>query len=107
MNEYAQYLYAIDLVIALTCGEGVVLALFHRLTGRGIKPSEFLPNLFAGLGLMLALRRVLSGGSWSVAALYLLIALIAHLVDLGLRWSRAGDRSALARIDANHQLSQF
>jgi hypothetical protein len=41
--------------------------------------------LLAGLFLLLALRTALIGSSWQVVALWLLAALIAHLIDL---WQR-------------------
>ena len=78
----------IDAVIALTLVEGVVLALYHRRTGRGVAAGEFAPNLVAGLCLMLALRSVVAGAGWPWMAACLLGAGVAHGTDLRRRWRR-------------------
>jgi len=76
----------VDVVIAVTLLEGVLLAAYHRRTGRGVAPRDFLPGLVSGLLLMTALRAVLVGsaGVWLAAAL--LGAGVAHALDLHRRW---------------------
>jgi hypothetical protein len=78
----------IDLAIAITLLEGVALAAFHWRTGRGMAPGDFLPNLAAGVMLMVALRAGLTaaGGGWVLGAL--MLAGLAHLADLRRRWTR-------------------
>lgn len=78
----------IDIVIVMTLLEGAALALYHRSTGRGMAPRDFLPNLAAGLALMLALRAGIDGAGWGVVAAALLVAGLAHAADLARRWRR-------------------
>ena len=87
----------VDLVIAITVVEGVVLVLFHRATGRGLAPREFVCNMAAGLCLMAALRCGVrdAGSGW--VALFLAGAGVAHAVDLGWRARRSG-RAARAVV---------
>ena len=78
----------VDIVIAFTLLEAVLLALFHRATGRGLAPLQFVPNLAAGLFLMLALRGVLAGAAAPWIGLALLAAGACHGLDLWQRWRR-------------------
>ena len=77
-----------DLIIALSLVEGGLLTWYYRRTGRGIAPSDALPNLLAGIALVAALRLALSGAGWPAIATCLLAALAAHLADLRRRWRR-------------------
>ncbi len=79
---------AIDLIILLLLSEGSGLILYHRRTGRGLPPGQFIGFLAAGLFLLLALRAALTDTHWLWIWLALSGALIAHLVDLALRWPR-------------------
>ena len=81
-------LHLIDLVIAITVLEGLALALYHWRTGRGMAPRDFVPNLVAGLALMLALRAGQSSAAWHWVAIALLAAGLAHATDLRYRWRR-------------------
>jgi len=45
----------VDLMLAFTAIEAVLVAAHHRRTGRGVAPAEFLGNLLSGVWLMLAL----------------------------------------------------
>jgi hypothetical protein len=81
-------LHLIDLVIALTLVEIVLLALYHRRTGRGLPPQDFLPALGAGLALMLAVRAALGDATWAWVAAALMAAGLAHLADMRRRWPR-------------------
>ena len=74
-----------DLLLLVTALEGAALAVFHRWTGRGIPPAEILGNLLSGAFLVLALRCALTGAPWPWLALCLLLALLAHLIDLRVR----------------------
>jgi hypothetical protein len=78
----------IDVVIVLTLLEGLALAGYHRRTGRGMAPGDFMPNLAAGLALMLALRAGLEGAGWGYVAAGLMAAGLAHAADLKGRWRR-------------------
>jgi hypothetical protein len=79
-------LHLIDLVIVMTLLEGGVLALYHRQTGKGLAPGEFVPTLAAGLALMLAVRAGVSGAGWAWVAAGLSAAGLAHLADVRRRW---------------------
>lgn len=75
-----------EAIIALTVLEAFVLALYRRITGRGVPVADLLPLLGAGIALMFALRAALTGQSWIWIALWLVVALAAHLGDLRRRW---------------------
>ncbi|MCU0967568.1 MAG: hypothetical protein MUF03_01895 [Rubrivivax sp.] len=76
----------VDIVLAVTLVEALVLLAYHRWTGRGLAPRDWLAGLAAGVSLLLALRVGLSGGGavWIGAALTL--SGLAHAADLRLRW---------------------
>lgn len=78
----------IDLILLAVLAEGVGLLVLFRVSGRGIPPGVLLPNLIAGGCLFLALRLVLSDAATVWVALSLVVALVAHLSELFLRWQR-------------------
>jgi hypothetical protein len=77
----------IDIVIAVTVIEWVLLSWWHHRTGRGIPMSELQGTLMAGFYLMLALRASMVAAPWYVVALLLLGAGLTHAADLWRRWS--------------------
>lgn len=83
---------ALDLVLLLVAAEAAALAVHHRRTRRGVAPRRLVPNLVAGFCLVLAARLCLPGGAppapaaQLAAAAALFAALLAHLVDLAVRW---------------------
>lgn len=78
--------HLIDVVIVVTVLESIVLALYHRRTGRGLAPRQFVPTLAAGLALMLAVRAGVTGAGWGYVAAGLLAAGLAHAADVRQRW---------------------
>lgn len=78
---------AIELILVLVVLEGIALTVYHRMTGRGPSASMLVPNLIAGAALLLAVRLALTDAWWGWLAGALLLALLAHLLDLGMRWS--------------------
>ena len=76
----------IDAILALMLIEAVVLATHYRRHGRGLPWPELVVNLGAGAALMLALRSALTTAAWGWTALFMGLALIAHLADLRTRW---------------------
>ncbi|RAI57709.1 hypothetical protein DOO78_18070 [Roseicella frigidaeris] len=82
----------VDLALALMLVEAVALLALRRSRGGGLAPAELLAFLLAGAGLLLALRAALVGAAWEWVALPLVLALLAHLADLGLRWRRGSSR---------------
>jgi hypothetical protein len=79
----------IDIAIAITLLECVALLAYHRFTGRGVVPRDVLPNMAAGLALMVALRSALTGAGWAWVAASLALAGLAHVADLRRRWPAA------------------
>ena len=94
MTESFGLLQLIDAVIAFTLVEGLVLAAWHRATGRGVAPREFAINMASGLCLMLALRCLARDTGTTWIALCLLAAGAAHGTDLWLRWRRRSARAS-------------
>ncbi len=77
----------VDLILGLTLVEALVLAAYHRRTGRGVAPTPLVANLLAGAFLLLALRASLASAGWAWIAACLAGSLVAHLSDLRARWS--------------------
>ncbi len=80
--------FLVDAAIAITLFEGLALALYHRVTGRGLPPDAYALNLLSGLCLMLALRCALQGQDWFWGAGCLAASGLAHLTYLRQRWQR-------------------
>lgn len=76
----------VEIILVLAALEGVALYLFWKRTGRGVSGRLLLPNLLAGLALMFAIYLALTGAWWGWLGLALLVALLAHVVDLAVRW---------------------
>jgi hypothetical protein len=76
----------VDLILGLIVLEAVVLALWHRWTGKGVSSAGIIWFLMAGACLLLALRAALTGATWFWIALWLAAALAAHVADLHHRW---------------------
>lgn len=81
-------LLAIDLLIAFTLLEALVLWLWHRAGRGGVAPQSLLPNMGAGLCLMAALRCSLAGADWPWIAAWVCGSGLAHAWDLKRRWQR-------------------
>lgn len=75
-----------DLVLILVIVEAALIAGYWRLTGKGIRALDLLPNLFAGFFLVLALRAVLTGQDWTWSCACLALAGLAHVADMARRW---------------------
>lgn len=75
-----------DIILALVVAESVLLLMVRAKLGRGPSPAAIIANLAAGAMLILALRSVLVAAHWNETALWLLAALVAHFMDLALRW---------------------
>ncbi len=78
-----------DGVIAIAVLEAIFLIGYRWRTGRGIAVSRLLPNLCAGLLLMLGVRAALAGAAWPWLPACFAAAGLAHLIDIRLRWNRA------------------
>jgi hypothetical protein len=79
----------VEAAIALTTLEALCLIAYRWRSGRGISPARLLPNLCAGLLLMLGIFAALVGASWPWLPVCLVAAGAAHALDIGMRWNRA------------------
>lgn len=78
----------IDLIIALVVLEALALLGLRRLARRPSDVLALLPTLASGLLLLLALRAAIADLEWQLIGAPLALALVAHLVDLRVRWRR-------------------
>ena len=76
----------IDLVIAFSLLEWLLLAQWYRRSGRGLAPDALRWMMLPGLCLMLAARTAISGAPWYLMALLLAAAGLTHIADLRRRW---------------------
>lgn len=91
MNDAGAWeLLSVDLVLGFAVVEALVLAVCCRRSARAPSFAELVPNLTAGLCLMLALRSALQANGWPGLALWLAAAGVAHGADLWMRWRRSG-----------------
>jgi hypothetical protein len=79
----------VDFIVAVMCVEIVVLYVYRALSGRGLRLSDVAIMMLPGLALLLALRATLVGAGPQQVALWLVVALFAHLADLWRRQSRS------------------
>ena len=79
-------------IVGLVGVEAALLAWLWYRRGVGFAPAMLWGQLCSGASLMLAVRAALLDQAWTQIAFWLLAALIAHVVDLTLRY-RAGHGS--------------
>ncbi len=79
----------VDCILVFMLIESLVLIAIRRSRRAGPSPLELLVNMSAGVALLLALRAAVVGSHWPMVAVWLTAALIAHLADLSLRWTRS------------------
>lgn len=79
-----------DAILVLMLGEFALLAAWHRRSGRGVGAAQLWPTFAAGACLLLALRAALAESGPAVIAAWLAGALVAHAVDVAIRWRSAG-----------------
>jgi hypothetical protein len=80
----------IDAIIAGVVIEGVALAAYRGLTGRGVRIPEAVTFLGAGLALLIALRLALSGAPRAAGGGALLAALELHVWHVAQHWNTEG-----------------
>lgn len=87
----------VDLAIAITLIEAVIVYGWWKVTGDGPEPMGWVPNLSAGILLMVALRLSSVDAPLAWIVLCLSASGVAHGVDLARRWPRRkGERRARA-----------
>lgn len=77
----------IDLIVGLMLIEFGIGTFARWRVRRGVPPTELAATLAAGMSLLLALRAALVGSSWQHVAIWLVLALMAHVLYLTLRWT--------------------
>lgn len=73
-----------DWILAALVAEGLGLAAYRAVTGRG--PRPLLANLAAGAALLLAWRASESGASFVAVAAALAASGVANALDIAARW---------------------
>jgi hypothetical protein len=77
----------VDCIAGLMLLEFIALSLASTKAAHGIKPIELGVSLGAGMALLFALRAALLGLEWQLVSMWLILALIAHVLYLKLRWN--------------------
>lgn len=90
MTEQAFQPWMIDVVLVAFLAEGLALAGYRAMTGRGLTYTAVAANLLSGAMIVLAIRALLSGAGLGVIAGCLLGSFAAHLWDLWLRFKQSG-----------------
>ena len=72
----------VDIAIVITLAEALLLTAWFHVSGRGLAPRDGLPNIAAGLCLMLALRCVLLDAAVPWVVVCLTLAGAAHATDM-------------------------
>ncbi len=75
----------VDCILVLMLIESIALILIGRKARRRMSGAHVFVNLGAGAALLLALRAALLGSPWQWISLWLVAALVAHLLDLRYR----------------------
>ena len=88
MTDFFAGGHVAELLLALLGLEAAVLLALWQRRGLGVPPAPLLAFLAAGACLALALRAALLGQDWGWVALWLSLALPAHLAWLALVWRR-------------------
>lgn len=80
--------HLVDFILVVVVIEAAALLIYWARRRRGVAPLDLLPNLCAGVFLLLALRATLAGSGWMLPSLFLAAAGLAHLADVWRRWRR-------------------
>jgi hypothetical protein len=79
----------VDAILLFMLVEVALMILIRMRSRRGVATLDLLSSMAAGIALLFALRAALMGSSWPLIALFLLLSLFAHVVDLMRRWTAA------------------
>jgi hypothetical protein len=86
MDELFRSPHLVDLILAVVVMELVAVTFIWRRRRRGVSPRALLPNLLAGVFLLLALRCALAAAPWYWLAGCLAASGLANAADLRQRW---------------------
>jgi hypothetical protein len=78
----------IDVILVLMTIEAAALWVLWRRGRVGLPPAELASTLLSGVCLMLAVRGALTGAGAAAVVVPLMLAMVAHLGDLWIRWRR-------------------
>jgi hypothetical protein len=77
----------VDAIVVFMLIECAVLVALRNKSSSGISGAALTTNLAAGASLLLSLRAALIGSPWQMISMWLLLALLAHVADLKMRWA--------------------
>jgi hypothetical protein len=77
----------VDAIVVLMLIECAALISLRKKSGSGLATAALVTNLAAGASLLMSLRAALIGSPWQIVSLWLVLALLAHLADLKIRWA--------------------
>lgn len=77
-----------DLIVVFVVLEAVGLIWLHRRDDQPGLPWGLLLTLLPGAALVMALGAALRDADWIWVGVWLLLALVSHLADIGSRWWR-------------------
>ncbi|WP_284423281.1 MULTISPECIES: hypothetical protein [unclassified Bradyrhizobium] len=86
MDELFRSPHLVDLILVVVAVELIAVTLIWRRRRRGIPPRALLPNLLAGVFLLLAVRCALTDAPWFWLAACLAASGLANAADLRQRW---------------------
>ncbi len=89
MAEWFAHGRLIDAIVLLMVFESAALLFLRKKLRHGLSTAALASTLAAGAALLMALRAALTGEAWIGIAGWLCIALVAHVIDLTLRWNRS------------------
>ncbi len=78
----------IEILLVIVLVEAVALLVYWKNTGRGVSPVSLIGMLGAGIFLMLAIRSAIQNSATELLAMWLLLSLVFHVIDLCHRWKR-------------------
>jgi hypothetical protein len=78
----------VELIVVLMLVEAALLLWWRWRSGGGVPATGSIAMIGAGICLMLALRAALTGAGAGGVAIWLMLALVAHVGDLAARWQR-------------------
>lgn len=73
-------------IVCLMIIEAALLLFRHKVSETGVAPVQFLPNLLAGLMLMICVQLAIWDSPWQMILAILSLAGLCHLFEFRLYW---------------------